>query len=319
MTRLSVVVTFHNQADFVEQTLTSLRKAAFDDVEFVIVDDASTDSTPALLERAAASLPSVQLARTGDVPVGVSAARNLGSGLATGDWFGYLDGDDFVGPDHYRAALAAAERLKVDYLRTDHTRATGAEREVHRIPHGPRGVADAPRNGIAPAHRATSVDFPQPWTSLYHRRLYDRGLLEFPTDLRTCEDRFVTWRLHLNADSFAVVGLTSMFWRREVSGSLTRITDDRQLDFITAFDRIVEMVLADSEAERFIGKAVRNYLAMTHHHLRRTAEYGPTLSAELVARSTASYAKLPQDVLQSVYAVQDANRRRALRPIMKGI
>ncbi|MDN5725809.1 MAG: glycosyltransferase [Propionibacteriales bacterium] len=319
MPRLSVVVTFHNQADFVEQTITSLRKAAFDEVEYVIVDDASTDSTADQVARATADLPQVRLIRTGDEPIGVSAARNLGSGLAGGDWLTYLDGDDFVGPDHYRSALAAADRLGVDYLRTDHTRAFGAVREVHRIPHGPRGIADSPRNGIAPAHRATSVDFPQPWTSLYHRRLYDRGLLEFPVDLRTCEDRFVTWRLHLQAESFAVVGLTSMFWRREVAGSLTRITDDRQLDFITAFDRIVAMVLADPEADRFIAKAIRNYLAMTHHHLGRVAEYGPALSSQLTARATASYARLPQDVLDSVYAVQDANRRRALRPIMKGI
>lgn len=46
MPRLSVVVPMHNVGAFAESTLRSLANNAHPDVEFLLVDDCSTDSTP---------------------------------------------------------------------------------------------------------------------------------------------------------------------------------------------------------------------------------------------------------------------------------
>jgi hypothetical protein len=53
----------------------------------------------------------------------------------------------------------------------------------------------------------------------------DEGLLRFDEDLRTCEDRPWIWGLHLQARTFALVGLRGVRYRRNVSASLTQLAD----------------------------------------------------------------------------------------------
>ncbi|MFI6309582.1 hypothetical protein ACIBEK_05425, partial [Nocardia fusca] len=79
------------------------------------------------------------------------------------------------------------------------------------------------------------VDYPYAWAGIYRRSL--RDLLSFPGSLHTAEDRPWIWRLHREATSFAAVGLPGVFYRRGVSTSLTQVGDERQLDFIRAFDQ----------------------------------------------------------------------------------
>src|SRR5436190_724145 len=49
--RVSVLLAVHNGAAFVELALASILRQTFGDFELIIVDDASTDDTPAILER----------------------------------------------------------------------------------------------------------------------------------------------------------------------------------------------------------------------------------------------------------------------------
>ena len=90
----------------------------------------------------------------------------------------------------------------------------------------------------------------------------DEGLLRFDEDLRTCEDRPWIWGLHLHARTFALVGLHGIRYRRDVSASLTQLADERQFDFIPAFERIVQQVSADRDAASLLPKALRSYCAV---------------------------------------------------------
>src|SRR5690606_4721383 len=103
-------------------------------------------------------------------------------------------------------------------------------------------------DAILPAHRTTSVDYAYAWAGVYHRRLVERGLLHFTDGLRTAEDRPWIWRLHREAESFALSGLLGVFYRRGLPSSLTQIGDARQLDFVRAFDQVVEETVRDPEA-----------------------------------------------------------------------
>ena len=96
-------------------------------------------------------------------------------------------------------------------VRTDHVKFNGRKRAVHRSPMGPRGVVMSPRDAILPAHRLTSVDAPNAWAGVYHRRLADDGALQFGEGLRTAEDRLWIWRLYLWVPTFAVIGLAGVF------------------------------------------------------------------------------------------------------------
>ncbi|MGW6572164.1 glycosyltransferase family 2 protein [Streptomyces sp. NPDC054945] len=317
MPKLSVVVPFYNVQTYAPDALKSLELNAREDFEFLLVDDCSTDGTPDLLERAARELPGavhLRHERNG----GLATARNTGLDAARGEYLTFLDGDDWLAPGHLARTLAAIEALSCDFVRTDHVRCTGRSRSVQRVPYGPEAVVAAPRTAILPADRATSVDYPYAWAGMYHRRLLDRGVLHFTDGLRTAEDRPWIWRLHREAASFAAVGLPGVFYRRGVSTSLTQVGDERQLDFIRAFDQVLAEVIADRESDRLLPKAVRTYCAIIAHHVGSIERFEPDVAKKLRTMSTAALGRMPQDVLDQVLDSMDVERSTVLRRLRTG-
>ena len=72
-------------------------------------------------------------------------------------------------------------------------------------------------------------------------------MLRFAEQLRTAEDRLWIWRMHLQVPTFAVVGMIGVFYRRGVSTSLSQVGDERQLDFIDAFEQIFAELADDPD------------------------------------------------------------------------
>jgi glycosyltransferase involved in cell wall biosynthesis len=319
--KLSVIVPFYNVQQFAPDTLRSLRLNARPDFEFVLVDDKSKDETPAILERAADELSDVAQVRLvrHDENGGLATARNTGLDAAQGEYLTFLDGDDWLAPGYLSELVSTIEELDVDFVRTDHVQATARARTVHRAPVGRRYEVLNPREAILPADRTTSVDYAYAWAGAYHRRLLDRGLLHFTDGLRTAEDRPWIWKLHREAESFAVVSLLGVFYRRGVASSLTQIGDARQLDFIRAFDQVIEETAGDPDADRLLPKAVRTYCAIIAHHLSDESKWEPAVAKQLRAMSAAAIQRMPQDALGDVLETMDMRRSSTLRRLRRRV
>ncbi|MET8182254.1 glycosyltransferase family 2 protein [Streptomyces sp. NPDC005336] len=316
MVKLSVIVPFYNVQTYAPDTLRSLRANAREDFEFILVDDCATDGTPEILERAERDLPGTVYVRH-EKNGGLATARNTGLDKATGEYIAFLDGDDWLAPGYYGQLLAAIEDLGCDFVRTDHVQCTARARSIHRVPHGRRNAVMPPRDAILPADRSTSVDYAYAWAGMYHRRLADQGLLHFTHGLRTAEDRPWIWRLHREARSFAVLGMHGVFYRRGVSSSLTQIGDVRQLDFIRAFDQVIEETARDQDADTLLPKAVRTYCAIISHHLGNIERFEPQVARKLRSMSAAAMKRMPQDVLKDALDSMDYERAARLRRVKR--
>jgi glycosyltransferase involved in cell wall biosynthesis len=88
---VSVVVSCYNYAAFLPAAVESALRQTYPSVEVIIVDDGSTDDTPAVAARLAAD-PRVRYVR--QEHRGQAAAKNTGIGLATGAFVAFLDADD---------------------------------------------------------------------------------------------------------------------------------------------------------------------------------------------------------------------------------
>lgn len=97
---VGVVTTCFNQAEFIEQCVRSVIAQTVP-VEYVVVDDGSTDESPVIL----GSLP-VRVLRVTNR--GMPGARNAGLLALETDWVAFVDGDDWVEPDYVEKLLAAA-------------------------------------------------------------------------------------------------------------------------------------------------------------------------------------------------------------------
>ena len=316
---VTVILPAKDAGAFIGTTLETLLRQ-FDDpaaLKLVAIDDGSSDDTGAQMRRYAERFGHAEVL-VNPRPVGLATARNQGLAHVEGEAFCFVDGDDWMQPQRLQVLAARLQELDCDFVRTDHVRVTGAERVLVRAPFAWRGVVASPRDAILPADDTTMVDYPYAWAGMFHRRLIDRGLAAFPDGLFTAEDRPWIWRLHLQAETFAVVDAPALLYRRGVSTSLTRVHDRRQLDFARSLGQVIDIVEQDAEAERFLPKAVWTALALSSHHLVRSRQMTPGLRAEMRSGIRELLRRLPATEVAAALDDFAGSRRRVLARSLRG-
>lgn len=104
--KFSIVTISFNQAKFLERTVLSVITQQAVDVEYIIVDPGSTDGSRDIIEKYRGKFSQIVLEKD----AGPADGLNKGFELATGDWFGYINSDDFYLPGGLHRAAIAAQR-----------------------------------------------------------------------------------------------------------------------------------------------------------------------------------------------------------------
>lgn len=312
--QVTVIVPLHNSSVHLPGLLGCLERNDPARLHVRFVDDRSTDDPAAALAPALDRHPHWSLQQLSGPHASAGAARNLASEDLRTDWVTYLDADDWLRPGYLPALVSEAGRLEVDLLRTDHVVAEGRRRTLRRVPSRHRGGrVGSPRDAILPADQPTIVDHPYAWAGIYHRRLAEAGLLRFDPALRTAEDRPWIWRLLLATERYAVAQQVGYLYRRDLPQSLSRVADERQLDFFAAQRAIAELLRTDPDGDRFWPKARRRGLEL----LLRQWSLRHRFTAELRARFEAAASDWLTDLagLEEGLATMTAERAATVRRI----
>ena len=97
MPRVSVIVVNYNYGSYLRDAVRSVLSQSYSSIECIVVDNASTDNSPAVLAELAASAPAVRVIRR-ETNGGQSVASADGFAAATGDYVVFLDADDYLLP-----------------------------------------------------------------------------------------------------------------------------------------------------------------------------------------------------------------------------
>lgn len=108
---VSIIVPCFNQAEFLDEALTSVLQQTFKDWECIIIDDGSTDDTSLIVGRWTKSDLRYKLKFHENR--GLSATRNEGIRLAQGKYILPLDADDRIGPNYLKLAIEIMSDSKV--------------------------------------------------------------------------------------------------------------------------------------------------------------------------------------------------------------
>lgn len=117
--RVSIVIPARNEERNVEEALRSVLALDYDNLEIDVVEDRSTDSTGAILDRMAAANPRVRVIQVRELPprwLGKNHALELGGRKATGDYLLFTDADIVMAPTALRRAVGAMEADGLDHL-----------------------------------------------------------------------------------------------------------------------------------------------------------------------------------------------------------
>lgn len=108
--KISVIVPVYNSINCLERCVRSICAQTWSRMEILLVDDGSTDGTDRLCEKLAADDVRIRVYHKKNG--GASSARNLGIQLASGDYLGFVDSDDYVEPYVYEEMARALEEGK---------------------------------------------------------------------------------------------------------------------------------------------------------------------------------------------------------------
>lgn len=122
MPKVSVIVPIYNVEQYLDEALRSLSRQTLDDMEFVLVNDGSKDSSLEIMKRWAADDPRFVIIDKENG--GYGKAMNVGLDRATGEYIGILEPDDFVLLDMFEDLYKVAHENDLDFVKADFFRFT---------------------------------------------------------------------------------------------------------------------------------------------------------------------------------------------------
>ena len=112
MPRVSVIVPVYNVEVYLPECVESILNQSMRNLELILIDDGSPDSCGRICDEYSAKDSRVRVIHQENH--GVSFARNAGLSIASGDYIGFVDPDDYVAPDMLETMLRVAEENDCD-------------------------------------------------------------------------------------------------------------------------------------------------------------------------------------------------------------
>lgn len=195
---LSVIIPVYNVEEYVGRCVDSVLNQTYKNLEVLLVDDGSKDSSGAICDTYPEKDPRVKVIHKENG--GLSSARNTGMDIASGEYITFLDSDDWIEPDGYEHLMELMQRYQVKLV-------CGGNYDVDSET-GERTLALCPEKEEVLSTEAFvgRMFLWQGFDSSACDKIYHRSLLEnfrYPEG-RVCEDVPVTYKIALATDRAAL-------------------------------------------------------------------------------------------------------------------
>lgn len=107
MAKVSIIVPIYNVEKYLPKCIESILNQTYKDLELILVDDGSPDNSPKICDEYAQKDDRVIVIHKPNG--GVSSARNAGLDIATGQYIGFVDPDDYIASDMYELMIKELE------------------------------------------------------------------------------------------------------------------------------------------------------------------------------------------------------------------
>ena len=233
---VSVIVPVYNTADLLPRCVDSLLAQTYPALEVILVDDGSPDGAGAICDSYAGQDSRIRGIHKENG--GLSDARNAALEVMTGEWFAFVDSDDYVLPDYIGTlyGLTAEFDCKLAVCGFDVVFSDGNRQSRGGDARYVLDTRDAMERLFYDRFLTVGA-----WGKLYHRSL--RGEIRYPVG-RLFEDAGTTYRFLLQCDRIAV-GETSQYVYAVRSRSIvTSAFSEQKFDLLELSDRMCDDTLA---------------------------------------------------------------------------
>lgn len=240
--KVSVIIPVYNTEDYLKECIESLVNQTLREIEILIVNDGSTDSSLEIMKEFKNKYPNI-IKIFDKVNGGQASARNYALPFAQGEYLGFVDSDDWVDSTMYEEMYEKAEKEDADIVICD------------MVDHFPDRTVCYPSSRFENKFKVT----PSACNKLFKRSLVKEDV--FPVGLWYEDFEFTTIQL-MKTDCISVIhkGLYHCHCR-EVSTMYNNNSEKNQ-DILVVLEHLVEYVEKNGWYEKY--KNVLEYLYIDH-------------------------------------------------------
>lgn len=223
MVKVSVIVPVYNVEQYIRKCLDSLVNQTLKNIEIILVDDGSKDSSARIISEYSEKYSNVKYYKKENG--GLSDARNYGMKYATGKYIAFIDSDDYVDVNLYKKMYEKAEKDDSDMVECNfywvYPNKTKAD----------IGEKYSGKNEMIEKARVLA------WNKLYKKEILDEAKLQFPKGLRY-EDVEFFYKLvpYLERVSFVKEPLIYYVQREN---SLVNTLNEKARDIFEVLDNVI--------------------------------------------------------------------------------
>lgn len=222
MTSVSVIVPVYNTKKYLHKCLDSLINQTLKDIEIICINDGSTDNSLKILNDYAQKDNRIKVLSQENKKQG--AARNAGLEIATGEYIGYVDSDDWVDSDFYEKLYNAAKKHNFDIALGTNIRAkkNANKKRLH--------IKEEKEYTTLQEKLDVNVQWknPCPTNKIYKKSLLVENNIKWPEGV-FCEDRIYTLKAVYHANGIVTVPNVNYYYYKNPSSTVNnKITQHLQ-------------------------------------------------------------------------------------------
>ena len=253
--KVSIVVPMYGVEKYLKTCIDSLINQSLQNLEIILVDDGSPDNCGEIADQYAEMDERIQVIHKKNG--GLSSARNAGMLMATGDYIGFVDSDDWVNKNMFSHLYSAALKSDADIAVGGHCDfRNGKVKKIKKHPLAGKTVRerkeiDEIRKNLCGRNIADheTEAFPMSvWIAIYRRSLIFQNDLHFENTIS--EDVIFNLSAYKYANAIAFIGDTDYCYRTENQGSIVRSFSKKKLkQYENYLLLLAETVSKENDAE----------------------------------------------------------------------
>ncbi len=168
---VSIIIPVYQVEKYLDRCVASVVNQTYTNLEIILVDDGSLDNCPAICDAWKERDPRIKVIHQQNG--GLSVARNEGLKIATGEFIGFVDSDDWIEPEMVEILLSNMQATEADIAVCDYLRESEDSPETIQQPESPAvtryTAEEALRLLLSDKHYLRTIV----WNKLYRRHLLE--------------------------------------------------------------------------------------------------------------------------------------------------
>lgn len=282
---ISVIVPIYNVEQFLSKCIQSIINQSYSRLEIILVDDGSTDDSPQICDEFKEKDKRIKVIHKKNG--GLSDARNVGIEVASGEYIGFVDSDDYIKEDMYEILLNLIKKYDADVSICNlYDVIDGNE----CIRNKENGIREYSRIDILKEILLDKNIQSYAWNKLYKKELFDE--IKYPIG-KKYEDIGTTFYLFEKCNKIVVTSEPEYYYLKRADSLVNNVTESTILDYT---EIIIQRYLYIKQNIKELRKYNNYYLAKTLITAHNDIENLENISEEMQQR----YKKLYELVLEII-------------------